>query len=125
VAAGADAQAGAAAGQAGVQDEAPKVIAIETMGTRAATYSFPALSNQAGGTRPQVFRVDIGNYSDIELAIVNHLIEQIRTRYPEEITWESKARGGIVRLSMRREDHDALVTFLRAELFAKKKATPY
>lgn len=123
--AAASTDAGAASGQAGVKDDAPKVIAIETIGTRSATYSIPALSTQGPGARPQVFKVDIGNYSDIELAIIDHLIEQIRARYPDEITWESKARGGIIRVSMRREDHDALVKFLRAELFAKKKATPY
>lgn len=125
VAAGEDAPGGAASGPAGVRDEASKVIGIETIGTRSATYSFPALGNQVAGARAQVFKVDIGAYSDIELAIVNHVIEQIRLRYPDEITWESKNRGGIVRLSMRPEDHAALVSFLRVELFGKKKSTTY
>lgn len=109
----------------GQRDDAPKVIAIETMGMSSATYTFPALTGEAAGTKPHVFKVEIGAYPEIELAIVNHVIEQIRARYPNEITWDSRQKGGMVRLSMRVEDHETLVKFLRLELFGRRKSTSY
>jgi hypothetical protein len=113
------------AAPAGVRDDTPKVIAIESMGMSSATYTFPALTGESGSARPRVFKVEIGAYRDIELAIVNHVIEQIRARYPNEITWDSREKGGMVRLSMRLEDHDLLVKFLRIELFGRHKASTY
>lgn len=109
----------------GQRDDTPKVIAIETMGMSSTTYTFPALTGEAAGTPPHVFKVEIGAYPEIELAIVNHVIEQIRARYPNEITWDSRQKGGMVRLSMRIEDHETLVKFLRLELFGRRKSTSY
>jgi hypothetical protein len=109
----------------GTRDDTPRVIGIDSIGSSAATYTFPALSGESGDAKPHVFRVEIGNYPNIEVAIVNHVIEQIRARYPDEITWESRSRGGAVRLSMRLKDHDELVKFLRAELFDPSKARLY
>lgn len=79
----------------------------------------------AGGFAKAQFTVETGDYPDLETAMVNHVIRQIRTRYPVEIKWDSTARGRVVTLSMRIEDHEALVKFLRVELFGKRRATSY
>ena len=70
----------------GVQDDTPKVIGIDSIGMSAATYTFQALTGETGDAPPRVFKVEIGNYPDIETAILNHVIDQIRARYPDEIT---------------------------------------
>ena len=103
----------------GVQDDTPKVIGIDSIGISAATYTFPALTGETGDAPPRVFKVEIGNYPDIEAAILNHVIDQIRARYPDRKgVASSRSRSMIVRLSMRLEGHERelIKKFLRSEL---------
>lgn len=102
-----------------------KTIVVQSMGSSVGSYTFPALAGIDSRDMTELFTVETGDYPDLETAMVNHVIRQIRARYPVEIKWDSTARGRVVTLSMRIEDHEALVKFLRVELFGKRRATTY
>lgn len=107
------------AGESG--DDSRKTIILQTMGSSVGTYIFPGLTGINAQNETQLFRVETGVYPDLETAVINDIIRRIRARFPEEIKWDSVAQNRIVTLSMRVEDHDALVQFLRLELFDKRR----
>jgi hypothetical protein len=108
-----------------VLDSGDKLVSIERIGGSVALYTITGLTGLGPDGKPIVLRVDIGDYPDIEVALVNHVIAQIRARFPDEISWFSREHNAMMRLSMRPEDHDRLVKFLRIEIFGKKRSTSY
>lgn len=114
---GGNAVAGPAAGTPARPDSAdrrPHVILLLTVDRGAATYSFPALSGDV------VYRVERGDYPDIETAVAYHVIGQIRARFPVSVKWDSHFKHSIVKLSMLPEDEVATAAFLRQELFGRR-----
>ena len=110
-----DVRAEVAAADNGVQDDT-HVIRILNLGVTRGSYALPTISGE------QIFKVELGSFSNIELAIVNHVIAQLRKRYPDEITWELNS-GGYLQLSMHKEDQARLEKILQLEIFGHK-ATP-
>ena len=112
------------------KNEAPKigemdnnVIVITKLGSSKAEYIAPNfLHAQLEQTH---FQVEVGDFEDIETALVNQIITQIRTRYKKEIFWNSKIKARMVRLSMLPQDHAELEKFLKMEIFGKKKVRDY
>jgi len=102
-----------------------KTIVLQNMGSSVGSYTFPALAGVDDREMTELFTVEKGTYPDLQTAMVNHIIRQIRARYPDEIKWDSNVRGGVVTLSMRIEDHETLVKFLRVELFGKRRVTNF
>lgn len=100
-----------------------RVIEIHQMGTSKAVYSMPDLA-QTGEARV-AYQVDVGEYPDIELAIVNDVISKIRSRHRKEIFWNSHVKGRFVKLSMLQQDHASLEKFLRMEIFGAGKGKDY
>lgn len=99
------------------------VVAITKLGSSKAEYIAPNfLHSQFEKTQ---FQVDVGDFEDIETAVVNQIITQIRTRYKKEIFWNSIVKARMVRLSMLPQDHAELEKFLKMEIFGKKKARDY
>jgi hypothetical protein len=99
------------------------VVAITKLGSSKAEYIAPNfLHPQFEKTQ---FQVDVGDFEDIETAVVNQIITQIRTRYKKEIFWNSIVKARMVRLSMLPQDHAELEKFLKMEIFGKKKARDY
>ncbi|MBY0573245.1 MAG: hypothetical protein K2P84_06155, partial [Undibacterium sp.] len=74
------------------------VIEILRMGSSRAIYSSPDFTQTT--QNPVVYQIEIGEYNEIEMAVVNHLISRIRERYKKEIIWNSKVKARFVRLSM-------------------------
>lgn len=99
------------------------VVTITKLGSSKAEYVAPNF------LYPQLermqFQVDVGDFEDIEIAVVNQIIAQIRTRYKKEIFWNSIVKARMVRLSMLPQDHAELEKFLKMEIFGKKKARDY
>lgn len=99
------------------------VIVITKLGSSKAEYIAPNfLQAQLEQTH---FQVEVGDFEDIETALVNQIITQIRTRYKKEIFWNSKIKARMIRLSMLPQDHAELEKFLKMEIFGKKKVRDY
>lgn len=99
------------------------VIVITKLGSSKAEYIAPNfLQAQLEQTH---FQVEVGDFEDIETALVNQIITQIRGRYKKEIFWNSKIKARMVRLSMLPQDHAALEKFLKMEIFGKKQVRDY
>lgn len=99
------------------------VILITKLGASKAEYIAPNF------LLPQLeqahFQVEVGDFEDIETALVNQIILQIRTRYKKEIYWNSKIKARMIRLSMLPQDQAELEKFLKMEIFGKKKVRDY
>lgn len=91
-----------------------KSILYSVLSPVAAEYTIPAL------TGDQVHAVDRGFHKTIEIAIAQHIIRQIRARYPDQIQWQSMRTGAMVRLSMQAADNDRVVEYLHYDLFGYK-----
>ena len=102
--------------------DAPREIRMLSKGSSKASYAFPGMSAEELAAPPTIYEVDIGTYPDIELAVVNHVISLIRSKYPDSIMWDSHVRNAMVRLSMRSADHAELEKFLRLEFYGAKAA---
>lgn len=98
------------------------IVEILRMGSSKAVYAMTDLNNQ---DNKNTFNVEVGDYPDIETAIVNHIIARIRSAYPKEIEWNSKVKGRFVKLSMLTKDHAATEKFLRLEIFGKARDKDY
>lgn len=99
------------------------VIVITKLGSSKAEYIAPNfLHAQLEQTN---FQVEVGDFEDIETALVNQIITQIRTRYKQEIFWNSKVKARMIRLSMLPQDHAVLEKFLKMEIFGKKNVRDY
>ncbi|MFC0350054.1 hypothetical protein [Undibacterium danionis] len=98
------------------------IIEILQLGSSKGAYSIPNLSNQS---ERLTFRVEVGDFPDIETAIINHIISHIRNSYSKEILWNSKVKARVVKLSMSPKDHIALEKFLRAEIFGTNRGKDY
>nr|WP_315481744.1 hypothetical protein [uncultured Undibacterium sp.] len=99
------------------------VVAITKLGSSKAEYIAPNFLHPQ--FEKMQFQVDVGDFEDIETAVVNQIIAQIRTRYKKEIFWNSIVKARMVRLSMLPQDHAELEKFLKMEIFGKKKARDY
>ncbi len=98
------------------------VIEILRLGSSKGSYSIPNLSDQ---NERLTFGVEVGDFPDIETAIINHIISYIRSAYSKDISWNSKVKARMVKLSMRPKDHAALEKFLRIEIFGKNREKDY
>jgi hypothetical protein len=98
------------------------IIEILQLGSSKASYSIPDFSSQSERV---VFQVEVGDFPDIEAAIINHIISHIRSKYTKDIIWNSKVKARQVKLSMLPKDHAALEKFLRAEIFGKNRGKDY
>lgn len=99
------------------------VIVITKLGASKAEYLAPNFLHAQ--LEQSHFRVEVGDFEDIETALVNQIITQIRTRYKKEIFWNSKIKARMIRLSMLPQDHAELEKFLKMEIFGKKKVRDY
>jgi hypothetical protein len=102
--------------------ELNNIIEILQLGSSKAVYSIPDFLNQ---NEKLTFRVEVGDFPDMETAIVNHLISHIRNSYPTHIFWNSKVKGRLVKLSMLPKDHAALEKFLRTDIFVENHGKDY
>lgn len=100
-----------------------RIIEIHQMGASKAIYSMPDLA-QKDEIRVG-YQVEVGEYSDIESAIVNDIILKIRSRHKKEIFWNSRVKARFVKLSMLPQDHASLEKFLRLEIFGAGKGKDY
>lgn len=100
-----------------------RIIEIHQMGASKAIYSMPDLA-QKDEIRVG-YQVEVGEYSDIESAIVNDIISKIRSRHKKEIFWNSRVKARFVKLSMLPQDHANLEKFLRLEIFGAAKGKDY
>jgi hypothetical protein len=88
-----------------------KAISVQVNSWALAFYMIPALTGE------QLHRVDRGTHASIEIAVINHLVAQLRARYPDSITWEPNRGGSPARLSMLVQDNDRVVDYLHQDVF--------
>lgn len=100
-----------------------RIIEIHQMGASKAIYSMPDLARKDEARVG--YQVEVGEYSDIESAIVNDIILKIRSRHKKEIFWNSRIKARFVKLSMLPQDHANLEKFLRLEIFGAGKGKDY
>ena len=94
--------------------EEEKSINFSILTPSTAEYTIPAM------TGDKVYLVDRGLHKTIEVAIAQHIINEIRSRYPDNIQWQPMRTGVMVKLSMKPADNERAVDFLHYDLFGFK-----
>lgn len=65
----------------------------------------------------QQVHVEVGDWPDLETAIVKKMIEIIRKDHPGDFPWESQRLGKVIVMSARKQDEPELTAFLLKEMF--------
>lgn len=93
------------------------IFQILRMDDRSAEFSFLGWHSEYSNSHKEVFDVEAGPEGDIRHAIVHKMIEIIRRYYKGDFNWDSQRLGGVVVLSARIQDTQALETFMMKEFF--------
>ena len=93
------------------------VFQILNVGPRVAQFRFVGWTNDARDSKRQTITVDAGLNGDVQLAIIDRMIELIRTHYSGDFNWDSQRLGRVVVLSARKSDQDELRRFMMHEFF--------
>jgi hypothetical protein len=100
------------------------VFQILHMGTRTGQFAFNGWRPEARSQWREVYEVDAGLNGNLELAMVQRMIELIRSHYQGDFRWESHRLGRVVILSARPEDGEGLEDFLMREFFGPPVLNP-
>ena len=101
------------------RDGVSGVFQILRKGTLSGEFAFNGWRPSAFSRWRQVYQVEVRPGEDIELAMVQRMIELIRTHYTGDFNWESHRLGRVVVLSARPEDQRGLEDFLMREFFGQ------
>ncbi|CAN5362520.1 hypothetical protein BH11PSE11_BH11PSE11_20600 [soil metagenome] len=97
------------------------VFQILHMGPRMAEFSFRGWKSDSGRDWKQVIAVDAGPHGDVELAVVQRMIQLIRSHFSGDFNWESHRLHRMMVLSARVDDNAALEDFMMREFFSVAK----
>ena len=101
------------------RDGVSGVFQILRKSTLSGEFAFNGWRPSAFSRWRQVYQVEVRPGEDIELAMVQRMIELIRTHYSGDFNWESHRLGRVVVLSARPEDQRGLEDFLMREFFGQ------
>jgi hypothetical protein len=93
------------------------VFEVLNVGPRVAQFLFIGWTSDVRDSKRQTITVDAGLNGDVHLAIIDRMIELIRTHYSGDFNWDSQRLGRVVVLSARKSDQDQLRRFLMREFF--------
>lgn len=93
-----------------------QIVSIES---RSAAFTFRGWTTDSSNVRREFIQVEIGNNSNIEVAVVRKMIELIRRYYKGDFNWESQRLDRVVVLSARIEDNEGLEAFMLKEFFGE------
>ncbi|MGA2551037.1 MAG: hypothetical protein ABSF50_12880 [Burkholderiaceae bacterium] len=93
------------------------IFQIRSMGVRTAQFSFRGWTTDETNSTLQIIDVDAGPGGNVQLAVVNRMIQLIRTHYQGDFNFDSHRLGRVVVQSARLEDTAKLQSFLMLEFF--------
>jgi hypothetical protein len=95
------------------------VFQIISIGPRVGQFLFVGWTTDASNSTRQTISVDAGMDGDVRKAMIDRMIELIRTHYKENFNWDSQRLGRVVVLSARDADRADLRRFMMSEFFDK------
>jgi len=93
------------------------IFEIRYLGVRTAQFSFKGWKSNINNARLEVFDVTAQEGMNIERVVIEKMIAIIRRDYQGDFKWDSRRQGGVITLSARLEDTEALESFMMLEFF--------
>lgn len=95
------------------------VFRILSVGPRIGQFLFVGWTSDARDSKRQTITVDVNDdpnaHGDVQVAIIDRMIQLIRSHYQGDFNWDSQRLGRVVVKSARKQDEDELRRFMLME----------